>query len=135
MRENVWSAPAPICRVNSLVAGNVRWARLAYILGHQSPGALPAKIMYTAVPPVRYESSRRRKVHQIAFSLCRNDLAAEWARKEESMLRLERSRSASLDLLVQLINRLRSLDATKVTLVKVLLIVPRTCEQDICQIE
>ena len=51
------------------------------------------------------------------------------------MLRLERSRSASLDLLVQLINRLRSLDATKVTLVKVLLIVPRTCEQDICQIE
>ena len=58
-----------------------------------------------------------QEAHQLAFSLSRNDLAARWVRVEESMLRLERtmvrlerSHSASLDLLVHLIDRLRSRD-------------------------
>ena len=55
--------------------------------------------------------------HQIAVGLTRNDLAARWIRVEESMLRLERtmvlerSNSASLDLLVRLIDRMPSCDA------------------------
>ena len=54
---------------------------------------------------------------QMAFNLNRNDAAARWIRVEESMVRLERtmvrlerSHSASLELLVRLVDGLRSRD-------------------------
>ena len=81
---------------------------------------LPAGNHYSSSAGNGYDDAQ--DVHQIAFSLGREDLAARWLRVEESMLRLERtmvrlerSHSASLDLLVRLIDRLppRNIDENK----------------------
>lgn len=65
--------------------------------------------------PVGIDGESPQDPSQLAFNLSRNDLAARWVRVEESMLRLERtmvrlerSHSASLELLVRLVDGLRS---------------------------